>query len=335
MNPAEMANIRSKCIEWCRMPSLSLQLTIDIQRCGQDPDDLVSFMSGLLLGSDPLARSWISLFIRNGQKRRSESLVLYRRCLVDRLKEFTSALDQTGGGNGGALEQKHVVKASVLLRLFTALRGIAGMKFSDEETQLLFQLVTCQPPPSPAGVKFVSLGLCMLIACNSIISVSSLEKRAIDWIRWLVREEDYFGRKSGVFASFGEMLLLMAIHFHSHQLNAICELVCQTLGMKIVIRTNSMSRMKAIFTQEIFTEQVTTPATKLFRYSARQPTRSGGGVARGQGAGDQQSVVGNGRLSSRALHSPAAEEQSLLQAQGAHQGLDLQVARPTVGTRDS
>lgn len=34
-------------------------------------------------------------------------------------------------------------------------------------------------------------------------------------------------------ASFGEMLLLMAIHFHSNQLSAICELVCSTLGMKV------------------------------------------------------------------------------------------------------
>ena len=38
---------------------------------------------------------------------------------------------------------------------------------------------------------------------------------------------------SGVTASFGEMLLLMAIHFHSNQLSAICELVCSTLGMKV------------------------------------------------------------------------------------------------------
>jgi len=29
------------------------------------------------------------------------------------------------------------------------------------------------------------------------------------------------------------MLLLMAIHFHSNQLSAICELVCSTLGMKV------------------------------------------------------------------------------------------------------
>lgn len=73
-----------------------------------------------------------------------------------------------------------------------------------------------------------------------------------------MREEAYFESASGVAASFGEMLLLMAIHFHSNQLSAICDLVCATLGMKIAIRHNNMTRMKQVFTQEIFTEQVVT-----------------------------------------------------------------------------
>lgn len=59
-----------------------------------------------------------------------------------------------------------------------------------------------------------------------------------------------------VSASFGEMLLLMAIHFHSNQLSNITELVSATLGMKIPMRQNNTMRMKQIFTQEIFTEQV-------------------------------------------------------------------------------
>ncbi|KAG7251543.1 hypothetical protein CRUP_009654, partial [Coryphaenoides rupestris] len=58
-----------------------------------------------------------------------------------------------------------------------------------------------------------------------------------------------------VSASFGEMLLLVAMYFHSNQLSSIIELVCSTLGMKIVIKPSSLSKMKTIFTQEIFTEQ--------------------------------------------------------------------------------
>lgn len=69
---------------------------------------------------------------------------------------------------------------------------------------------------------------------------------------------------SGISASFGEMLLLMAIHFHSNQLSAICDLVCSTIGMKIPIRHNTMARMKVIFTQEIFTEQVRNNFYNLF-----------------------------------------------------------------------
>lgn len=98
----------------------------------------------------------------------------------------------------------------------------------------------------------------MLIACPSLVTVQDHEKRSIEWVQWLVREEAYFESASGVSASFGEMLLLMAIHFHSNQLSAICDLVCSTLGMKIAIRHNNMTRMKQVFTQDIFTEQVVT-----------------------------------------------------------------------------
>ena len=40
-------------------------------------------------------------------------------------------------------------------------------------------------------------------------------------------------RESGVSSSFSEMLLLIAIHFHANQVQAILDLVCSTLGMKV------------------------------------------------------------------------------------------------------
>ena len=41
---------------------------------------------------------------------------------------------------------------------------------------------------------------------------------------------------SGVRASFGGMLLLIAIHFHSNQMTAINDLVSSTLGMKVTMQ---------------------------------------------------------------------------------------------------
>ncbi|CAH2066577.1 unnamed protein product, partial [Iphiclides podalirius] len=136
--------------------------------------------------------------------------------------------------------------------------GIAGIKFQDDEVSGLLRLVTQKPPPTPAGVRFVSLSLCMILACPSLMAASEHEKNAIEWVQWLVKEEAYFESNSGVTASFGEMLLLIAIHFHSGQLAAVGELVCATLGMRVPVRPNGLARIKQAFTQEIFTEQVVT-----------------------------------------------------------------------------
>lgn len=46
---------------------------------------------------------------------------------------------------------------------------------------------------------------------------------------------------AGVSASFGEMLLLVAMYFHSNQLSAIIELVCSTLGMKVSLSSELVS----------------------------------------------------------------------------------------------
>ena len=67
-----------------------------------------------------------------------------------------------------------------------------GLKFLDDEVNLLVEMITRHPPPTPAGVKLVSLGLCMLIAFNGLVSTPGLEKQALDWIRTLVHEEKYF-----------------------------------------------------------------------------------------------------------------------------------------------
>uniref|UniRef100_T1IXD4 Uncharacterized protein n=1 Tax=Strigamia maritima TaxID=126957 RepID=T1IXD4_STRMM len=264
MNPQQVLVIRSKTVEHCRMPGLAVALTLDYCRQGQTIEDdassmlgdLVAFISGLLLGSDSNVRAWFAQFVRNGQKKKRENnsmLQALREELLQRLQTIVLfSLDEK------KIQENKVVQACALLKLYCALKGIAGLKFNDAEINLLLQIVVSHPPPTPVGVRFVSLALSMLIACPPLISTSELEKKAVEWIQWLVREEAYFERTSGVTASFGEMLLLIAIHFHSNQTNAISDLVCSTLGMKIPIRSTNMVHMKNLFTQEIFTEQVVT-----------------------------------------------------------------------------
>ncbi|KFB40539.1 AGAP003033-PA-like protein [Anopheles sinensis] len=244
MNPSQALSMRTICVETVKMPSLMIKLSL------KDPQNLVAFVSGLLLGNDLNIRSSFALYIRTSQKRKGDVLHQLRE---DLLKQLQNSILQSVNGS---LPEELVVQAAAILRLYCALRGVSGIKFFDEEIQLLMQLITSKPPPTPAGIRFVSLGLCMLIACPSLIAHQSHEAKMIEWIQWLIKEEAYFENVSEVSASFGEMLLLMAIHFHGNQLTHICELACATLGMKFSLRPNTITRMKLIFTQEIFTEQV-------------------------------------------------------------------------------
>ncbi|CAL1297098.1 unnamed protein product [Larinioides sclopetarius] len=264
MNKAEILSVRGKAVEFCHMPGLAILLTLDYCRIEQEIHgnhssvlgDLIAFISGLLLGSDDKVRNWFGQYFRNSQKKpegEGNPTHLLREELLQRLKNLVLfSIDHHN------LPDAKVVQASSLLRLYCALRGIGGLRFNEEEINLLLQLLTSHPPPSPAGIRFVSLGLCMLLACPSLLTTADQEKRATDWIQWLLKEESHFGSTSGVNASFGEMLLLIAIHFHSNQMSSITELVFSTLGMRIPIRSNNLARMKTIFTQEIFTDQIVT-----------------------------------------------------------------------------
>src|SRR5690606_8994887 len=113
-----------------------------------------------------------------------------------------------------------ITEACIMLRLYCALRGVASMKLLEEETAAICRLIICRPPRSYLGVRFVSIGLCLILAFPPLVTSQDNESRIVDWIKWLVREESYFGQRANQRSSFGELLLLIAIHFHSNQLAA-------------------------------------------------------------------------------------------------------------------
>lgn len=128
---------------------------IPTQKPGERESDMVAFVSGLLLGSDQQVRSWFAMFIRNGQKRKWESQSALQALREELLRRLQTILSQ---GNDGQLAESCVVQAIALLRLYCALRGIGGIKFQEDEVAMIVELLTSHPPPSPAGVRFVSLG---------------------------------------------------------------------------------------------------------------------------------------------------------------------------------
>ena len=72
---------------------------------------------------------------------------------------------------------------------------------------------------------------CQFITCfaSSLLHDNNL----LVW-HWLMKVNgNLLNREAGRSSSFGEMLFLIAIHFHGNHMHAIAELVCSTLGMKV------------------------------------------------------------------------------------------------------
>ncbi|KAK9745533.1 Integrator complex subunit 2 [Popillia japonica] len=122
------SSIRGAAISMlCKMnPSQSLAVrNISNKNSIENEGDMVAFVSGLLLGNDQAIRNWFALFIRTGQKRKGElsstALQQLRDELLRRLQTIINA------SQNGQLPNNLVVQASALLRLYCALRGIAGI----------------------------------------------------------------------------------------------------------------------------------------------------------------------------------------------------------------
>ena len=68
-----------------------------------------------------------------------------------------------------SLLEQDVIYATAILRLYCALKGIAGMKLSSDESDELICLITSQVPPTSAGACFVTVGLSTMLACSTVV----------------------------------------------------------------------------------------------------------------------------------------------------------------------
>ena len=145
-----------------------------------------------------------------------------------------------------------------LLHCCCALKVQAQMYLTSEETAAILNLIACTCPPfSPAGVQFVEVSLCVLLACPFLISIEECEQAVVRWFQWLVERLPDFEQACQGQCSYGEMLLLMAIHLQENQLVQIESLISGTLHMKVSssLRSGHFALLRQLF-MKVFTEEV-------------------------------------------------------------------------------
>ena len=273
LHPEISLTIRNICIQSCQLPDLAVALTLQhatdcksnatAEQKNKSVIDLVAFVSGLLLGNDPKVRSWFASYLRHTNDEKDNKL---RKELISELRavvktaEVESELETVGNGQmpelTNVLCNEHCMRASALIRLYCSLKAIAGIKFTSEESDLLLRLITCFPPLTPSGIRFVSLALGMLVACPSLIVLTEQERQVISWIRWLASRSSELENIGPEGCSFAEQLLLTAIHLHGDRHNAAVQLACSTLGMRIKVSSSSLSKLRHIITEDVFPTQV-------------------------------------------------------------------------------
>merc|ERR1712155_428211 len=111
MNPCLRLSMRALCVDLCRMPGTAVLLSL------QEPEDLVCWLSGLLLGTDQTVKNWISFWVRGAAKRKCPALTSLRQEFCRQVREILAL------SPGETLDGTTVRNSLALLRLFTALRG--------------------------------------------------------------------------------------------------------------------------------------------------------------------------------------------------------------------
>ena len=76
--------------------------------------------------------------------------------------------------------------------------------------------------------------MCVHVCTSS--SGPECEQAVVSWFQWLIEKLPYFDHECGGLCSYGETLLLIAIHLQELQLPQLEELIYNTLSMRVSVR---------------------------------------------------------------------------------------------------
>ncbi|KAL6077611.1 Integrator complex subunit 2 [Balamuthia mandrillaris] len=130
--------------------------------------------------------------------------------------------------------------STTLLRLYCGLVGLMKMKLTSEEMNAILDILNYSHEE-----RTTKLGICWLLGCESLLKRRSKDK-VKDCVEAMLKGRNCL-----------EMLLLVAIHFHTDQLASIVELIKGTLGLSAIsVHSSSLNDMKELFTEELLTEEI-------------------------------------------------------------------------------
>ncbi|EAL72870.1 integrator complex subunit 2 [Dictyostelium discoideum AX4] len=220
--------IRTELINRQMLPDLVLLIT------SQFVKDEIDLLSNII--SNRIENQWLKEYI--SQKDQFSTFNEIRDSLFSTLELISKEISSNSNNNSNNLEHSFIVKS--IIRLYCGFSGLLGIKMNQQEISISLSFIE-----KSIFKNYSKIFLCFLLVCEGLVKTIHPKKELVGYLNHLCKV-----------GNCDELLLLISIYFHTHQLQNIALLVKNILGFRPSIHTESLNQIGEILTKEIYTESL-------------------------------------------------------------------------------
>uniref|UniRef100_A0A0X3P3D8 Integrator complex subunit 2 n=1 Tax=Schistocephalus solidus TaxID=70667 RepID=A0A0X3P3D8_SCHSO len=257
--------ILDHCISLHCLPDFLLQLALSLHQ--SEGNDLLGFFRRIFFDEGRDTCEWFGNYLKTLSDT-DPSLAIEVNSRLLSIGLSLSSDSKT------AIPKDKLILALEFLRVVAALRGFADFPLTPEIRQSILQLIIRPTSINERAVNFICYALAFSVGMRSCFMDSNTapfsvdnssiesEEHLVTWLHRLLNRQDVIHaalRPSSSGAapnSYSQLLLLLALLFHTNQQSAIRELVADVLGVDAPCLARNISASRKLFTQKVFTEQL-------------------------------------------------------------------------------
>ncbi|KAF2075623.1 hypothetical protein CYY_003091 [Polysphondylium violaceum] len=219
--------IRTQLLSKQILPDLVFNITV------QFINDEIDLLGAIIANRSD--NQWIKDSLSNVNSR--ETVIAFnkvRENLLSKLLNVSNSQQQSH-----SINESFTIKS--ILRLYCGFNGLLGIKMNQQEITASLSLMTIN---NQFFKNYSKIFLCFLLVCEGL--VKTIQHK---------RVTEYLNQLSSI-GNCQDLLLLVSIYFHTHQLHNIALVVKGILGFRPSIHTESLHQLGEVLTKEIYTESL-------------------------------------------------------------------------------
>ncbi|KRY42767.1 N-alpha-acetyltransferase 25, NatB auxiliary subunit, partial [Trichinella spiralis] len=222
-----------------------LGFVLQASMCYYSFEKLLSTLLQLIENNETLL--WFFQFVKLSQKpfnRYEPILSQLKAHLLRKMESLASAAASTDD----TLLISDLSLALNSIKLFTKLRFLVGLRWTDDECSVMMNLLLKKAEISTIGAQFHALGLVALIAfgCQQNDFITNFSDQLNQWFQYLIAKEEDFDKclSKDVNSGYGDVLLLIAIHIVCKSVKDLQRIVKRGLNIHVSVLPKHLDRIR-------------------------------------------------------------------------------------------